>query len=313
MSHLSKQFLYKKTLLTAVDAASFNIYPGETLGLVGESGCGKSTLGKLLLRLQEKTAGEVLFSGRHIFELSSADLKVWRKEAQPIFQDPYASLNPRMTAEAIIQEPFEIHKIPIHQTRIDELFSQVGLSPECRTRFPHEFSSGQRQRISIARALALSPQFLVCDEPIASLDVSIQAQIITLLKNLQKTLGLTYLFISHDLRMVKYISDRILVMYLGSIIELLPAKELTINPLHPYTQALLSAIPIPDPKIEKNRSRIFLKGEPPSPLNPPQGCKFCTRCPKVMDICHKVRPPLREISDGHFVACHLYNEKESYA
>ena len=306
VKNLTKHFPYKKkTYLKALSEVSLEIHTGETLGLVGESGSGKSTLGKLLLRLQEATSGAIYFASRNIISLSPPELKAWRKEAQMIFQDPYASLNPRMTVETIISEPFHIHNLPFTEARLKELFSQVDLNFEYRKRFPHEFSAGQRQRIAIARALALNPKFIVCDEAIASLDVSIQAQIINLLKDLQKTLGLTYLFISHDLRMVKYISHRIAVMYLGSIVEIAPSSELYKNPLHPYTEALLSAIP----SIEKLRARIMLKGEIPLPLNPPKGCKFCTRCPKVHDLCHKVNPPLREISPGHLVACHLYNEK----
>ncbi|MFS8562948.1 MAG: ABC transporter ATP-binding protein [Rhabdochlamydiaceae bacterium] len=307
VKNLTKHFPYKKkALLQAVNHVSLEIHTGETLGLVGESGSGKSTLGKLLLRLHEPTTGSVTFSSKNIFEFPPAELKAWRQTAQMIFQDPYASLNPRMTAEAIISEPFHIHNLPITETRLEQLFSQVGLNPEYRSRFPHEFSAGQRQRIAIARALALNPKFLVCDEAISSLDVSVQAQIINLLKDLQKNLGLTYLFISHDLRMVKYISHRIAVMYLGHIVEIAPASELYQNPLHPYTQALLSAIPVPDPAIEKTRTRIMLQGEIPRPLTPPKGCKFCTRCPQVHDLCHQVNPPLQEISTGHFVACHLY-------
>ncbi len=245
VKHLTKYFPYKKGILKAVQDINLDIYPGETLGIIGESGCGKSTLGKLLLRLEEKTAGSVLFSGVDIFALSPHDLKILRRQAQPIFQDPYASLNPRMTAEAIVKEPFDIHHIPLSQQRLDELFLQVNLDPSCRTRFPHEFSSGQRQRLAIARALALNPQFLVCDEPIASLDISTQVQIVDLLKNLQKTLGLTYLFISHDLRMIQHIADRIAVMYLGQIVEIAPTRHLYENPQHPYTQSLLAAIPVP--------------------------------------------------------------------
>lgn len=306
VKNLTKHFPHKKkTLLQAVNHVSLEIHAGETLGLVGESGSGKSTLGKLLLRLQEPTSGSVTFSSKNIFEFHPPELKAWRQTAQMVFQDPYASLNPRMTAEAIISEPFHIHSLPITEARLEQLFSQVGLNPEYRSRFPHEFSAGQRQRIAIGRALALNPKFLVCDEAISSLDVSVQAQIINLLKDLQKNLGLTYLFISHDLRMVKYISHRIAVMYLGNIVEIAPTSELYQNPLHPYTQALLSAIPVPNPAIEKTRTRIMLQGEIPRTLNPPKGCKFCTRCPKVHDLCHKVNPPLQEISPGHFVACHL--------
>jgi oligopeptide/dipeptide ABC transporter ATP-binding protein len=303
VKNLTKHFQYKKAFLQAVSRLDLTIHAGETLGLVGESGSGKSTLGKLLLRLQEPTAGEVLFAGTNIFKLAPHELKAWRQDAQMIFQDPYSSLNPRMTAEEIISEPFYIHNLPIAEERLDELFTQVGLDLSFRKRFPHEFSSGQRQRLSIGRAIALNPRFLVCDEPISALDVSIQAQIIHLLKDLQKTLNLTSLFISHDLRMVKIISHRIAVLYLGHIVELAPSAELYKTPLHPYTEALLSAIP--GPLKEKKRVSIVLKGEMPSPLNPPQGCPFCTRCPKVQPLCHKIPPPLCELTPGHHVACHF--------
>lgn len=243
VKHLSKHFPYKKGILKAVHNVSLDIYPGKTLALIGESGCGKSTLGKLLLRLEEKTAGSVLFSGIDIFTLPPKELKAWRQKAQPIFQDPYASLNPRMTAETILKEPFDIHHIPVSPQRLDELFLQVSLDPSCRTKFPHEFSSGQRQRLSIARALALYPQFLVCDEPLASLDISTQIQIVDLLKTLQKKLGLSYLFISHDLRMVKQLADKVAVMQAGQIVEIAETQKLYENPEHPYTQSLLAAIP----------------------------------------------------------------------
>jgi len=306
VKNLKKYYTTKNGTLKAVDDVSFDIEPGKTFGLVGESGCGKSTLGRTILRLQEATSGKVVYEGKNVFNFSREELKNWRKEAQFIFQDPYASLNPRMTAEDIIAEPFQIHGLEYDEGKIQELLRQVNLSPAHRKRFPHEFSGGQRQRIGLARAIALTPRFLVCDEPISALDVSVQAQIINLFKKLQSELGLTFLFISHDLRMIKYLSDHVAVMYLGIIVELAPASELFASPLHPYTQALLSAIPIPDPKIEKNRSRIVLKGEVPSPINPPQGCVFCTRCPKVMPICHLVRPVTKELSPGHQVACHLY-------
>jgi peptide/nickel transport system ATP-binding protein/oligopeptide transport system ATP-binding protein len=306
VKNLKKYFPLKEGLLKAVDDISFEIKAGETFGLVGESGCGKSTLGRSLLRLQEPTSGEILFEGKNILNFSREELKSWRKEAQFVFQDPYASLNPRMTAEDIIAEPFQIHGIEYDEGKIRDLLRQVNLSPAHRKRFPHEFSGGQRQRIGLARALALTPRFIICDEPISALDVSVQAQIVNLFKKLQMELGLTFLFISHDLRMIKYLSDHVAVMYLGNIVELAPVTELFKIPMHPYTEALLSAIPIPDPKIEKNRSRIVLKGEVPSPVHPPQGCVFCTRCPKVMDICHKVRPETKETAPGHRVACHLY-------
>ena len=304
--NLKTHFKVKKGYVKAVDNVSFEIYPKETLGLVGESGCGKSTLGRSLLRLIEPTSGEVLFNDLDILKLPARPLKSWRKDAQIIFQDPYASLNPRMTAEDILREPFDIHGIPATQEMIHHLFAQVALNPNLLRRFPHEFSGGQRQRIGIARALALSPRFIVCDEPLSALDVSIQAQIVNLLRDLQRDLSLSYLFISHDLRMVKYISDRVAVMYLGHIVELTTSEELYAHPLHPYTQALLSAIPIPDPVLERKRTRVFLSGDAPSPLNPPKGCLFCTRCPKSMPICYENRPELKIIQPGHQIACHLY-------
>ncbi len=310
VQNLKKHFQSGKQILKAVDDASFEIYPGETLGLVGESGCGKSTLGKTLLRLEEPTSGEVLFDGQNIFNFPRKQLKEFRRKIQMIFQDPYASLNPRMMTKDIIAEPLDIHGIASkieRQRKVEELLHLVGLNSGYAGRFPHELSGGQRQRIGIARALAVNPAFLVCDEPISALDVSVQAQIITLLKKLQHDLGLTYLFIAHDLAMVKYLSTRVAVMYLGHIVELAPAEELYAQPLHPYTQALLSAIPIPDPKIEKTRSRIVLKGEMPSAVNPPTGCIFSTRCPYAKEICHKVRPAWKEATPGHFTACHLVN------
>jgi oligopeptide/dipeptide ABC transporter ATP-binding protein len=297
-----------KRSIRAIDDVSFEIPEGKTLGLVGESGCGKSTLGRLLLRLHEPTEGEVLFDGNNIFSFSPNELKKWRQEAQMIFQDPYASLNPRMTAEDIIAEPLKIHGIDIDPGIIAKTFQQVSLNPQHRSRYPHEFSGGQRQRIGIARALILNPRFIVCDEPIAALDVSVQAQIVNLLKELQQQMGLTYLFISHDLRMIRYIADEVAVMYLGKIVEKAPTEMLFQNPLHPYTQALLSAIPLPDPVAEKKRTRIVLTGEVPSPLHPPhapRGCGFCSRCPYVKNICKESVPPLKEIEPGHFVSCHL--------
>lgn len=304
--NLSKKFSIKQGSVHAVSQVSLDLYSGETLGLVGESGCGKSTIAKLALRLLDPTEGDIAFLGRNILNFSHKELKAWRREISLIFQDPYASLNPRMTAEDIVREPFHIHKINVAQHQIDHLFKLVQLNLSARRRFPHEFSGGQRQRIGIARALALTPKLIICDEPIAALDVSVQAQIVNLLKFLQKELNISYLFISHDLRMIKYISHRIGVMYLGNLVEIAPSTELYANPLHPYTQALLSAIPIPNPNKEKQRKRIILQGEVPSPLNPPQGCVFCTRCPKAMPICHTTAPKHIEITPGHKVACHLY-------
>jgi len=305
VKNLHFKYSSSKGDIRAVDDVSFEIPEGKTLGLVGESGCGKSTLGRLLLRLHEPTEGEVLFDGNNIFSFSPSELKKWRQEAQMIFQDPYASLNPRMTAEDIIAEPLKIHGIDIDPGIIAKTFQQVSLNPQHRSRYPHEFSGGQRQRIGIARALILNPRFIVCDEPIAALDVSVQAQIVNLLKELQQQMGLTYLFISHDLRMIRYIADEVAVMYLGKIVEKAPTEMLFQNPLHPYTQALLSAIPLPDPVAEKKRTRIVLAGEVPSPLHPPKGCGFCSRCPKVMDVCKNTVPPLKEVEPGHFVSCHF--------
>ncbi|HEX4839550.1 MAG TPA: oligopeptide/dipeptide ABC transporter ATP-binding protein [Rhabdochlamydiaceae bacterium] len=310
VKNLKKYFSTSKGLLRAVDDVSFEILEGQTLGLVGESGCGKSTLGRVLLRLLEPTSGEVQFDGNNIFALPPSELKKWRQEAQMIFQDPYASLNPRMTAQDIITEPLKIHNIDPDPDTIAKSFQQVSLNPHHRCRYPHEFSGGQRQRIGIARALILNPRFLVCDEPIAALDVSVQAQIVNLLKDLQKQMGLTYLFISHDLRMVRYIADHVAVMYLGKIVEKAPTELLFQRPLHPYTQALLSAIPFPDPVAEKKRTRIALTGEVPSPIHPPnggKGCGFCTRCPLAKGVCKETVPELREVEPGHFVSCHLVN------
>jgi oligopeptide transport system ATP-binding protein len=293
----------------AVDGVSFDILPGETLGLVGESGCGKSTVGRALLRLYEPTAGSVVIDGDDIAQLSPSALRAKRPTMQMVFQDPQASLNPRMTVEAIIGEPLDEHSnlsAEGKRARVLELMDQVGLNRRFANRFPHEFSGGQRQRIGIARALALNPRFIVCDEPIAALDVSIQAQVVNLLEDLQDNLGLTYLFISHDLSMVRHIADRVAVMYLGRIAELSPRDALYSRPLHPYAEALLSAVPEPDPEAEGARKRIILQGDVPSPANPPKGCNFCTRCPKVFDLCRSVKPELAEVEPGRFVACHLY-------
>jgi len=296
--------------IKAVDGVDFSMVKGETLGLVGESGCGKSTTGRAILQLYRPTSGEVFFEGVDITKSKGEDLRKMRRRMQMIFQDPYASLNPRMTVGSIIGEPLEVHSIGANkkerQERVQELLKTVGLNPYFVNRYPHEFSGGQRQRIGIARALAVNPAFIVCDEPISALDVSIQAQIINLLEDLQDELGLTYLFIAHDLSVVRHISDRIAVMYLGKIVELSDRDELYENPMHPYTQALLSAVPIPDPKIETQRKRIILEGDVPSPANPPRGCNFSTRCPRVMDICRTEDPPFKEYKPNHFAACYLY-------
>ena len=308
VKNLKTYFQKSKATLKAVDDISFNIFPGETLGLVGESGCGKSTTGRALLRLENATGGEIFFDQKNIQKFSKEELLQFRKQAQIIFQDPYASLNPRMNAKDIIAEPLDIHNIASSSGRekiVSDLLDLVGLSRSAMQRFPHEFSGGQRQRIGIARALAVRPRFIVCDEPISALDVSVQAQIVNLLKSLQRELGLTYLFIAHDLAMVKYLSTRVAVMYLGHLVELAPAQELYAHPLHPYTQALLSAIPIPDPKIERSRTRIVLKGDVPSPFNHSQGCPFASRCPLTKEICHQLRPAGKEINPGHLAACHF--------
>jgi oligopeptide transport system ATP-binding protein len=294
----------------AVDGVSFSIPSGETLGLVGESGCGKSTVGRAILRLYEPTAGSVLIEGEDVVQMAPEALRKKRPTMQMVFQDPQASLNPRMTLANIISEPLNEHTDWTAAKKIDrvhELMDQVGLNRRFINRYPHEFSGGQRQRIGIARALALNPKFIVCDEPIAALDVSIQAQVVNLLEDLQDRLGLTYLFISHDLSMVRHLADRVAVMYLGRIAELSPAADLYARPLHPYAEALLSAVNEPDPVIAAKRNRIILKGDVPSPANPPQGCNFCTRCPKVMSICTTVKPELVEVEPGRMVACHLYN------
>jgi oligopeptide transport system ATP-binding protein len=302
-------FIFQKVIAEnkAIDNISFHIKRGETLGLVGESGCGKSTTGRCILQLYKPTAGQVRFEGKELTELGGNELRRFRRRMQMIFQDPYASLNPRMSVRDIIGEPLVIHNLYKGRERgerVAELMKIVGLNPYYASRFPHEFSGGQRQRIGIARALAVDPDFIVCDEPVSALDVSIQAQIINLLEELQEEFNLTYLFIAHDLAVVRHISDRVAVMYLGKMMELADRNEIYENPLHPYTKALLSAVPIPDPALERKRERIILTGDVPSSLRPPRGCVFHTRCPIAIDECRQVVPEWREVSPGHWVACH---------
>ena len=310
VKHLKKYFnVGKNAVLKAVDDVSFDIYKGETLGMVGESGCGKTTCGRTCIGLYDRTDGQVLYKGKDVHRMPRNDLQHFKKEVQMVFQDPYGSLDPRMTVAEIVTEGLDIHHLAKNQQerrqRIYECLEMVGLNWEHANRFVHEFSGGQRQRIGIARALAVNPEFIVLDEPISALDVSIQAQIVNLLIDLQKKMGLTYLFVAHDLSMVKHISDRIAVLYLGALVELAPAEELFANPKHPYTQALLSAIPVPDPDVEQERSkvRVHLEGELPSPINPAPGCKFCSRCRYATEACATEAPAMREVSEGHFVAC----------
>lgn len=311
---LKKHFkIDRNNVLKAVDGITFDIYKGETFGLVGESGCGKSTAGRTIMRLYEASGGEVSFDGENVHaKKSKKQLRKFNQSMQMIFQDPYASLNPRMTVKDIIAEGLDIHRLSKNSkertNRVNELLEIVGLNKDHGNRYPHEFSGGQRQRIGIARALAVNPDFIVADEPISALDVSIQAQVVNLLKKLQKERGLTYLFIAHDLSMVKHISDRVGVMYLGNMAEIATSEDLYTEPLHPYTQALLSAIPIADPRVERSRERIIVEGDVPSPIDPPSGCRFRTRCPFAMETCSQVVPEFQEYKKDHWVACHLYND-----
>ena len=301
-------FNRKKRYVKAVDDVSFEVYDGETLGLVGETGCGKTTVARTLLQLYHPTSGQILFDGINLTDLPENEMRKIRSRMQMIFQDPYASLNPRMTVGSIISAPLDVHtQMSRNEKRekVQELLQLVGLNPDFVNRYPHEFSGGQRQRIGIARALALNPDLVVCDEPISSLDVSIQAQVVNLLEELQGRLGMTYIFVAHDLSMVRHISDRIVVMYLGKVMEMADRNEIYLRPQHPYTKALMSAVPIPNPKKARTRQRIILQGDIPSPINPPQGCNFNTRCHVAQEICFKEEPVYRELAPGHFIACHF--------
>lgn len=317
VEHLCKEFpagstfkdgKFQKRVVSAVNDISFEINAGETFGLVGESGCGKSTTGRAIMHLDPPTSGKVYFEGKDVSKMNKKELKAMRRDMQFIFQDPYASLNPRMTIGEIVSEPMVIHGIGTPEERIErvrELLDIVGLNPEHINRYPHEFSGGQRQRVGIARSFVLRPKLIICDEPVSALDVSIQAQVLNLLKDLQDQYGTAYLFIAHDLSVVQHISDRVAVMYLGKMVELSDWKRLYAQPHHPYTQSLLSAVPIPDPDIQKNRKRIILAGDPPSPIDPPTGCRFHTRCPIAQDPCGKEAPEFKEVCDGHYCACHF--------